>query len=272
MEKKDIHIHSHGHDHGHIHTHHGDVKNIKIAFFLNLGFSIVEIIGGFLTNSVAILSDAVHDLGDSFSLGLAWYFQKFSRKQRDKNFTYGYKRFSLVGALINSIVLIAGSVLILSEAIPRIFNPQQADAGGMFLLAILGIIVNGIAVVRLRKGSSLNEKVVSLHMLEDVLGWSAVLIGAIIMKFTNLYIIDPILSVLISFFILFNVFKKHFTVTFFHSSHVLNISFFLRFIHLFHNKYYKLHFNNAHAQSKNIFYRQILCFLYLCRRFMVFLG
>lgn len=208
MEKKDIHIHSHGHDHGHIHAHHGDVKNIRIAFFLNLGFSIVEIIGGFLTNSMAILSDAVHDLGDSFSLGLAWYFQKFSRKQRDKNFTYGYKRFSLVGALINSIVLIAGSVLILSEAIPRLFNPQQADAGGMFLLAILGIIVNGIAVVRLRKGSSLNEKVVSLHMLEDVLGWSAVLIGAIIMKFTNFYIIDPILSVLISFFILFNVFKN----------------------------------------------------------------
>ena len=139
MEKQEEHTNSHDHKHGHshLHTHHGDVKNIKIAFFLNLGFSIVEIIGGILTNSVAILSDAVHDLGDSLSLGMAWYFQKFSRKQRDKKYTYGYRRFSLVGALVNSIVLVAGSVLILSEAIPRLFNPQQADARGMFLLAIL---------------------------------------------------------------------------------------------------------------------------------------
>ena len=210
MEKQEEHTNSHDHKHGHsnLHTHHGDVKNIKIAFFLNLGFSIVEIIGGILTNSVAILSDAVHDLGDSLSLGMAWYFQKFSRKQRDKKYTYGYRRFSLVGALVNSIVLVAGSVLILSEAIPRLFNPQQADARGMFLLAILGIIVNGIAVLRLRQGHTLNEKVVSLHLLEDVLGWGAVLIGSTIMHFTHLYIIDPILSILISVFILFNVFKN----------------------------------------------------------------
>lgn len=200
--------HEHTHSHSHLHHHHGDVKNIKIAFFLNLGFSIIEIIGGILTNSVAILSDAVHDLGDSLSLGMAWYFQKFSRKQRDKTYTYGYKRFSLVGALVNSIVLIVGSVLILSEAIPRIFNPQPADAQGMFLLAILGIVINGFAALRLRKGNTLNEKVVSLHLLEDVLGWSAVLIGALIMKYTHWFIIDPILSILISVFILSNIFKN----------------------------------------------------------------
>ncbi len=206
MEKQNEHNHSHSHTHQH--SHHGEVKNIKIAFFLNLSFSVIEIAGGFLTNSVAILSDAIHDLGDSLSLGMAWYFQKFSDKQRDKNYTYGYKRFSLVGALINSIVLLAGSVLILSKTIPRLFNPQPADARGMFLLAILGIIVNGIAVLRLRKGNTLNEKVVSLHLLEDVLGWTAVLIGSIIMNFTGLHIIDPILSVMISAFILFNVFKN----------------------------------------------------------------
>ena len=199
---------NHTHTHSHIHTNHGDVKNIKIAFFINLGFSIVEIIGGFMTNSVAILSDAVHDLGDSLSLGMAWYFQKFSRKQRDKNFTYGYKRFSLVGALINSIVLVAGSVLILSEASPRIFNPQPADARGMFLLAILGIIVNGIAALRLREGNTLNEKVVSLHMLEDVLGWLAILVGSVVMYFVNVPVLDPIMSLLISIYVLFNVFRN----------------------------------------------------------------
>ena len=206
MEKHDEHTHSH--THSHIHTHHGDVKNIKIAFFLNLGFSIIEIVGGFMTNSVAILSDAVHDLGDSLSLGMAWYFQKVSRKQRDKNYTYGYRRFSLVGALVNSIVLIVGSVLILSEAIPRIFNPQLADAKGMFLLAVLGIVINGIAALRLRKGNTLNEKVVSLHFIEDVLGWAAVLIGSVIMYFTKAAFIDPILSILIAIYILSNVYKN----------------------------------------------------------------
>lgn len=198
----------HTHSHSHIHHHHGDVKNIKIAFFLNLGFSVIEIIGGILTNSVAILSDAVHDLGDSLSLGMSWYFQKLSRKKRDEVYTYGYKRFSIVGALVNSIVLIVGSVLILGEAIPRLFNPQPADAQGMFWLAILGIAVNGFAAYRLHKGGTLNEKVVSLHLLEDVLGWAAVLIGSVVMHYTDLYIIDSILSIGISIFILFNVYKN----------------------------------------------------------------
>ncbi|MHB9055596.1 MAG: cation diffusion facilitator family transporter [Paludibacteraceae bacterium] len=206
MEEQNAHNHAHSLDHQH--SYHGEVKNIKIAFFLNLCFSIIEIAGGFMTNSVAILSDAVHDLGDSLSLGLAWYFQKFSRKHRDKNFTYGYRRFSLVGALVNSIVLIVGSVLILSEAIPRIFHPQPSNATGMFLLAILGIIVNGVAALRLSHGNTLNEKVVSLHLIEDVLGWAAVLIGAVIMHFTHATVIDPILSILIALYVLSNVFRN----------------------------------------------------------------
>lgn len=199
--------HNHNHSHSHHHDH-GDVKNIKVAFFLNFGFSIIEIIGGLLTNSVAILSDAVHDLGDSLSLGLSWYFQKFSRKKSDKIYTYGYRRFSLIGALANSIVLIVGSVLILSEAIPRIFNPQDVHPQGMILLAVFGIIINGIAMLRLRRGNSLNERVVSLHLLEDVLGWIAVLVGAIYMNFWNAPIIDPILSVIIAAYVLSNVYKN----------------------------------------------------------------
>lgn len=196
-----------------MHTHNpshaeNDVKNIKTAFFLNLAFTIIEFIGGVFTNSMAILSDAVHDLGDCITLGLSWYFQKVSKRPRTKKFTYGYKRFSLIGAVINSVILVIGSVLIMWHAIPRLFNPQQPNVEGMLLLAVVGVIINGIAVLRLRKGTSINEKVVSLHMLEDVLGWVAVLIGAGVMYFVDAPIIDPILSILIALFILVNAYRN----------------------------------------------------------------
>lgn len=199
------HTHHHGHDHGH---QHDDVKNIKVAFFLNTAFTLLEIAGGFFTNSIAILSDAVHDLGDSLSLGLAWYFQKVAKKGSDTAYSYGYKRFSLLGAVINSIVLIVGSVIILSAAIPRIFHPQSTNAEGMFVLAIIGVLVNGAAVFRLKKGNSINEKVVSLHLLEDVLGWLAILIGSVVMYFFDVPVLDPIMSVAIALFVLYNVYKN----------------------------------------------------------------
>ena len=190
------------------HHHHHTSINIGIAFFLNLGFTLIEVIGGLLTNSMAILSDALHDLGDSLSLGLSWYFQKLSRKGRDDTFSYGYRRFSLLGAVINGMVLLAGSVLILTEAVPRIFNPQSVKVEGMIGLAVLGILFNGAAVLKLRKGHSLNEKVVYLHLMEDVLGWIAVLMASVVMFFTDAYFLDPLMSVLISGFILFNVFRN----------------------------------------------------------------
>lgn len=194
--------------HNHDHSHHHSEGNVKVAFFLNLSFTIIEIIGGLYTNSLAILSDALHDLGDSLSLGLSWYFQKLSKKGRTKKFSYGYKRFSLLGAIINSIVLVAGSIFILTKAIPELFNPEETNVEGMLYLSILGIVVNGAAVLKLRKGESLNEKVVSLHLLEDVLGWVAVLIGSIIMMYLDAPFIDPLLSVLISLFVLYNVYKN----------------------------------------------------------------
>ena len=195
-----------GHNYDHSHNH--SDGNVKVAFFLNLSFTIIEIIGGLYTNSLAILSDALHDLGDSLSLELSWYFQKLSKKGRTKKFSYGYKRFSLLGAIINSIVLVAGSIFILTKAIPELFNPGETNVQGMLYLAILGIVVNGAAVLKLRKGESLNEKVVSLHLLEDVLGWVAVLIGSVIMMYTDAPFIDPLLSVLISLFVLYNVYKN----------------------------------------------------------------
>lgn len=200
----DHHDHSH---HGHAHHHHG-TGNIKVAFFLNLGFAIIEIVGGSMTNSVAILSDALHDLGDSVSLGLAWHFQKLSAKKRDHQFSYGYKRFAVLGAFINSLILVVGSIFILQEAIPRLFHPEQTNAKGMLALAVLGVIVNGAAVFRLKKGTTLNERAVALHLMEDVLGWVAVLIASVIMLFADVPFLDPLLSLLITGYVLFNVYKN----------------------------------------------------------------
>jgi|AntRauTorckE6833_2_1112554.scaffolds.fasta_scaffold45423_1 cobalt-zinc-cadmium efflux system protein len=194
-------------EHQHEHNH-SNVKNIKLAFFLNLSFTFIEIIGGFLTNSMAILSDALHDLGDSISLAMSWYLENYSQKGADKEFSYGYARFSLLGALINSIVLILGSIFILTKVIPRIFAPQPVHPEGMLYLAILGIIVNGIAVFKLRGGKSLNKDVVSWHLLEDVLGWVAVLIVSIVLIYKELPILDPLLSLLINLYILYNVISK----------------------------------------------------------------
>jgi len=194
------------HDH-HDHSHESH-KNIGVAFILNAVFVVVELIGGILTNSVAILSDAIHDLGDSFTLGLSWFLEKRSLRTGNSTYTYGYKRLSLMGALMNSIVLTIGSVLIILRAVPRIINPEPVEAGGMVLLAILGILINGAAVIRLRKGSKIAERVVSLHLLEDVLGWVAVLIVSIVLLFANVPVLDPILSLLITVFVLRNIFRN----------------------------------------------------------------
>ena len=179
--------------------------NLQIAFFLNFGFTIIEIIGGLWTNSIAILTDALHDAGDTASLGLAWYFDKLSNKERNAEHTYGYKRFRLLGGLITGVVLIVGLGFILWQAVGRLLSPESVNAPGMMVLAVIGIIVNGAAVLRVKKGSSLTEKVVSWHLLEDTLGWGAVLIGAAVMSIWDLPIIDPILSIGISLFVLWNV-------------------------------------------------------------------
>ena len=194
--------------HGQTHNHDHGTGNLRTAFFINSFFAIIELVGGLLTNSVAILSDALHDFGDSLSLGTAWYLQGKSQKERDQTYTYGYKRFSLLGAFFNSIVLIIGSVFIIREAIERLFHPEQPDARGMLLLAVLGILFNGAAMLRLKKGSSINERMVSLHFLEDVLGWAAVLIGALVILFTDMPVLDPILSLAIACFILLNVYRN----------------------------------------------------------------
>jgi cobalt-zinc-cadmium efflux system protein len=200
------------HDHGHHHHHqvgeNDNPKHIVVAFWLNTFFALLEIAGGLYTNSVAILSDAVHDLGDSLSLGFAYYFHKKSKQRSDAVYTYGYQRFSFLGAFINSLILIVSSVFIIRESVARLFEPQPPDARGMVVLALIGIAVNGYALLRLRRGNTINERVVALHFIEDVLGWVAVLIGSVVMLFADVPILDPILSISIAAYILYNVFKN----------------------------------------------------------------
>lgn len=191
---------------GHSHSH--SSEKIGWAFFLNFGFTIIEFIGGWLTNSTAIMADAVHDLGDTLSIGSAWLLNKLGTKSATKEFTYGYRRLSLLGALINGIVLIVGSAWILYEAVPRLSNPEMPETEGMIALAILGVLVNGFAAFKLQGGKSLNEKVLNWHLLEDVLGWVAVLIVAIVMQFKDWPVLDPVLSIGFTLFILFNVIRN----------------------------------------------------------------
>ncbi|MBT3464129.1 cation transporter, partial [archaeon] len=198
-----------GHSHNHDHNHDSDsTTNLKVVFFLNLSFTVVELIGGIFTNSVAIIADSLHDFGDSLSLGLSWFLDNYSKKERSNKFSYGYKRFSLLSALINSTILVIGSIFVLYTSIPRFMNPETSNYKGMLLLAILGIIVNGIAVLRLKKGNSINEKVVSWHLLEDVFGWVAVLIISVVNMFVSLPILDPLLAIVFTLIIFSNAIKN----------------------------------------------------------------
>ena len=193
---------------GMAHTHHHKEDNIKLAFFLNFGFAIAEIIGGYLTNSIAIMADALHDLGDSVTLAISWRLEKLSEKGGDEKYSYGYKRFSLLSALVGAFILIAGSIIVITEAIRRLQNPQPTDARGMLVFAIFGIAINGFAAFRAGRGKNLNSRMIYLHLLEDAMGWAAVLIVSLVLLVKEIYILDPILSLLVSGFVLFNVGKN----------------------------------------------------------------
>jgi len=190
------------------HSHHHHESNLKLAFFLNFGFAVAEIIGGYLTNSIAIMADALHDLGDSASLALSWRLEKLSEKGGDEKYSYGYKRFSLLSALVGAFILIAGSIIVIIEAIRRLQNPQPTDARGMLVFAIFGIVINGFAAYRTGRGKNMNSRMIYWHLLEDAIGWAAVLIVSLVLLVKEIYILDPILSLLVSGFVLFNVAKN----------------------------------------------------------------
>ena len=183
-------------------------KNILIAFLLNLSFSVIEIIGGILTGSVAIVSDAVHDLGDAASIGLSFFLEKKSQKQPDDIYTYGYSRYSVIGSIITTMILLSGSLIVILNAVVRIIEPAEIHYDGMIVFAVIGVIINLAAAFFTREGGSLNQKAVNLHMLEDVLGWAVVLLGAVVMRFTDFSVIDPLMSIGVAVFIFVHALKN----------------------------------------------------------------
>ena len=190
----------------HNHSHQHEIQeNIKLAFFLNAGFAVAELIGGLLTNSMAIMADALHDLGDSISLAVSWRLEHLSSKSEDGKFSYGYKRFSLLSALISGIVLISGSIYVIMEAVQRLLAPQESNARGMLIFALFGIAINGYVVFRTSHGKNMNSRMISWHMIEDVLGWAAVLVVSLILMIKDIKILDPLLSLGLTAFVLYNV-------------------------------------------------------------------
>lgn len=182
-------------------------RNILIAFLLNLSFAVFEFFGGIVTGSVAILSDSVHDLADAASIGLSYCFERKSRRHPDSHYTYGYARYSLLGSVITVVLLLVGSVTVCYHAIGRLQNPVEINYNGMIVFAIVGVCVNFCAAFFTREGDSLNQRAVNLHMLEDVLGWGVVLVGAVVMRFTDLVWLDSVLSIGVAVFIFVNAIK-----------------------------------------------------------------
>lgn len=205
---EDEHEHKNDSDHGHTHDHSfGEGKSAErkmlIVFFLNLFFSIAEFFFGSIFSSQAILSDAVHDLGDAMSIGLAYFFEKISNKEATHEFSYGYRRFSLLGALVTSVVLIVGGTLIIIDTIPKLLSPSPVHHTGVFWVAVGAIMINGISVLLMSQGESANERLLNIHLFEDLFGWLLVLLMSIVLRYTDWYILDPLLSLAIAGWILY---------------------------------------------------------------------
>lgn len=183
-------------------------RKIRVAFILNLAFSAFEFFGGLYTGSVAIISDSVHDFGDAVAIGISCFFENKSKKQPDEKYSYGYARYSVLGGVITTSILIFGSLAVIYNAVCRIFEPTEIDYNGMIVFAIIGVIVNSAAVFFTREGDSVNQKAVNLHMLEDVLGWIVVLVGAVLMRFTDLAFVDSVMSIGVAVFILVNAIRN----------------------------------------------------------------
>ena len=175
---------------------------VWLAFVLNFSFAIIEFIFGGLFGSSAILADAVHDLGDALAIGISAFLESISNREEDSHYTLGYKRFSLLGAILTAVILITGSSLVILENISKLIESQPVDHEGMLWLGVIAIAINLTASLIVRKGQTKNESILSLHFLEDTLGWLAVIVVAIILRYTDWYFLDPLLSLLISAFIL----------------------------------------------------------------------
>ena len=192
-----------------IDTHHHHKKageNLAFVFFMNLAFNIIVIIGAIATNSMAILADFIHDASDTISIAIAWILEKVSQKDSSDNYSYGYQRFSILGAVIISVFVIFMAFVILSEAIPRLFAPEGVDASGMLLVAIVGLVFKFLSVYRLHGGETFNEKAIFFHQLGDIFEWLTILVLSIILILgVDVPYLDALVSIGIAFWLIFNL-------------------------------------------------------------------
>ena len=189
------------------HDHHKKAgENLAFVFFMNLAFNIIVIIGGLATNSMAILADCIHDMSDTISIAIAWFLERVSQKESSDSYSYGYQRFSILGAVLISVFVIVMALIILQEAIPRIFAPESVDAGGMLIVALIGLVFKSISVYRLHDGETFNEKAILFHQLGDVFEWIAILILSLILMFWDgAPYLDPFVSIGIALWLIFNL-------------------------------------------------------------------
>lgn len=189
------------------HHHHKKAsKNLAFVFFVNLIFNIIVIIGGLATNSMAILADCIHDMSDTLSMAIAWILEHVSQRDSTDNYSYGYQRFSILGAVITSTFVIVMAFFILQEAIPRLLLPEEVDAGGMLLVGMVGLIFKSISVWKLHGGETFNEKAILYHLLGDIFEWIAILILSIILIFwSDVTYLDPFISIGIALWLIFNL-------------------------------------------------------------------
>ncbi|MDT8393093.1 MAG: cation diffusion facilitator family transporter [Bacteroidales bacterium] len=179
-------------------------RSLLLVTLLNILITVAEIIGGILTNSLALLSDAVHNLSDTLAIFLAWVAQKISARDSNERKTFGYKRVEILAAFFNALVLIGVSGFLIYEAIIRFKEPEPVKGLLMFIFATAGLIFNLLAVLLLKKhsGSSLNIRSAYLHLLGDTLSSVAVVIGGILIYFFEIYWIDPLITIMISLYII----------------------------------------------------------------------
>ncbi|HPI39684.1 MAG TPA: cation diffusion facilitator family transporter [Pseudobdellovibrionaceae bacterium] len=211
------HEHSHDHDHGGLFHHHGptetgtssdSLSGLKWAFAINLVFALIELVGGIWSNSVAVISDSIHDFGDAFSILLMLGFEKFSQKKNDEKYSYGYQRFSVFGAMVGGGIIFLSSLLVIAHSIPRLLNPEMPDLNGMLLFSVFGMLANGYAAFKLVKGKKLIDQMLLWHLIEDVMSWVVVFFAAIVLRFVNFPQLDALLGIALSILILYQVFKR----------------------------------------------------------------
>lgn len=196
--------HNHSHTGHHHHQHDAEGKNLLIAVILNFIITLAEFVGGFFSNSLALISDAVHNLSDTVALMLAFITVKISRKSSDPRHTFGYKRIQIIAALFNAVTLIAICFYLLYEAYFRFMNPEPVKSIPMFVVAFIGLVANLVSVILLKRHSkdNLNIKAAYLHLIGDTLSSVAVIAGGVLIFFFEIYWIDPLVTVLISLYII----------------------------------------------------------------------